>query len=249
MRAAIGAMHDMVNLDPAGRATTIDATPAAVAMPDKSLHAGRDVLVRPIRRRAIDRPDMLRIAQRALHGRILDDDLCTRALLPALAAALAHGHRDLKLRSTSRLSARRAIEDCAAQRHDKRIFGQIRPVLVVEHHARLAQQRVGLGLELEPNHMRLRLGIGRIIRPITGPMMRDHVLHLAQLLADCLGEPERLRRRRRHTRQLTHRGMRQPAICQCRRQLRQRPQRPRHAQSILRRPRRVMEHALQVIER
>jgi hypothetical protein len=139
VRTAVGAMNDMMNLDPARGAATIDAAAAAIATPDKSLHAGRDVLVRPLRRRAIDRPNVLRIAQRALHRRVFDDDLCPGAFLPALVAALAHGHGDLEFRSPGRLSARRAIEHGTTQRCDKRILGQIRPVLVVEHDARLAQ--------------------------------------------------------------------------------------------------------------
>jgi hypothetical protein len=77
VRAAVGAVNDMVNLDPAGRAATIDAATAAIAAPHKTLHARRDVLVRPLRRRAVDRPDVLRIAVCTRHRVIADDDLCT----------------------------------------------------------------------------------------------------------------------------------------------------------------------------
>src|SRR4029079_814598 len=104
VRAAVVAWNAMVHLQRARGAATVAATAAAIAMPDKSLHAGRDVLTRPLRRGAVDRPDVLRIAKRTLHRIVAHDDLGTRALLPALAAALAHRHRDLKLRPTCRFS-------------------------------------------------------------------------------------------------------------------------------------------------
>src|SRR5213078_1108979 len=95
--AAIGAMGDMVQLEASRGAAAIDAATAAVATPYEPRDARRDVLIRPLGRGAIDRADVLRVAHRAVDGRRLDRDLHAAAFLPALPAALAHGHRDLEL--------------------------------------------------------------------------------------------------------------------------------------------------------
>src|SRR3979409_323958 len=98
MIASIGAMNHVMNLQTSGRAAAIHPATTAAAAPHEARDARCDVLVRPLRRRTIDRTNMLGIAHRAVDRLGIDRDLGTGALLPAAAAALAHGHGDLELR-------------------------------------------------------------------------------------------------------------------------------------------------------
>lgn len=122
-------------------------------------------------RSVVDRSDMLGVAHRAIDRGGLDRDLRTGAFLPALPAALAHGHCDLELRSTRRLGRGHTIEYRPAQRGDEPVVGQVRPVLVIEHPPRLAQQRERLGSQFEADDVCARLGIRRIIGPVARAMV------------------------------------------------------------------------------
>jgi hypothetical protein len=111
------------------------------------------------------------------------------------------------------------VEHGAAQRGDERVIRQARAVLVVEHRADLAQERKGLGRELEPDRMHARLGIRRVVGPIAGAMVGDEILDLAQVLAAGGREPRRLGHGRCHARQLAHRRERELATCERRGEL------------------------------
>src|SRR4051812_12390128 len=140
MATTIGAMDQVMELQPAGRATAVHATAASVAAPHEAHDARRDILIRPLRLIAVDRSDVLSIAQRAVDRGRVDRDPRTRAVLPALAAALAYRDRDLEFRAAGGLGPRRTIEHRAAQRGDEPIVRQVGAVLVVEHGAGLPQQ-------------------------------------------------------------------------------------------------------------
>ena len=87
---------------------------------------------------AIDRSDVLGIAHCASDGRRANGDLRTGPFLPALTATLAHGHGDLELRAAGGLGRRGTIEHGMAERSNELVVGQVRSVLVIEHHASLA---------------------------------------------------------------------------------------------------------------
>src|SRR5580765_7149830 len=61
--AAIGAVNEMVNLEAAGGAAAGDAAAPAVAPPDEANDTGWDVLGGPFGGSAVERADVLRIAQ------------------------------------------------------------------------------------------------------------------------------------------------------------------------------------------
>jgi hypothetical protein len=121
-------------------------------------------------------------------------------------------------------------------------------MLVVEHGAGLAQQREGLRGELEPDHMRPRLGSRRILGPVTRAMVRDELLDLPQGLVRRCGQPRSLGRRGRDPRQLAHRRERQVASRERRRQPWQVAEGPCYPQPVLGRARRMAQHALEVVE-
>lgn len=100
MRSALGAVHDVVNLEPAGRAASRRLATPAIATPHEADDARRNVLRRTRGNGGIEIPDVLRIAVRTLDGRGVDRDSFPGAILPALLAALAHRDRDLELRAT-----------------------------------------------------------------------------------------------------------------------------------------------------
>src|SRR4051812_17450212 len=100
----------MMNLETPGGATAGHAATATIATPHEAHDARRNVLVRALWRGAIERSDVLGIAFGALDCGRSDRDLRACAVLPALAAALAHRHGDLVLRTAGRLSRRGAIE-------------------------------------------------------------------------------------------------------------------------------------------
>jgi hypothetical protein len=112
--ATVGTVDQVMQLEASRRAAAIHPAATAIATPDETRNARRNVLVRPFRRRTVDRSNMLRIAHRAFDRRGGDRDLRAGTLLPALAAALAHRDRNLELRATRGLAGRRAIEHRAA---------------------------------------------------------------------------------------------------------------------------------------
>src|SRR5688500_15116430 len=105
--------------------------------------------MRALGRIAVDRADVLRVAQRALDGSGADGDLDAGAVLPSLLAALAGRDGDLKLRAAGRRFPRRTVEHRAAQLSDQLILREARAMLVIEHLAYLAQQRERLCRDLE----------------------------------------------------------------------------------------------------
>ena len=74
---------------------------------------------------AVERSEVLGIAQGALDRRGADCELRAGTVLPALPATLADGHGDLEHRAAGRLSRGRAVEHRAAQRRDECIIGQV----------------------------------------------------------------------------------------------------------------------------
>src|SRR5678815_5240785 len=113
--AAVGAMNHMMELEAARRPASIHPATSAVAAPDEAGDARWDVLVRTLRRGAVDRPDVLRVAVRAIDDRGVDCDLGASAFLPALLAAAADGERDLELRAAGGLAGRCALERSTAK--------------------------------------------------------------------------------------------------------------------------------------
>ncbi|HEX2688400.1 MAG TPA: hypothetical protein VHN14_17340, partial [Kofleriaceae bacterium] len=192
--AAVYTVNHVVELEPSRRAAAIAAAAAAIAAPHQARDAGRNVLVRPLGRGAIDGSDVLGIAQRAIDRRRIDGDLRAGAFLPALAAAATHDDGDLELRAAGGLGRRRAVEHRAAQRGDERIIRKARAVFLIEDGAGLAQEREALGRELEPDRVRACLGVRRIVRPIARAMIGDELLDLAEVLAAGGREPRCLGR-------------------------------------------------------
>src|SRR3954468_2114050 len=175
MAPAVDAMDHVMDLETSRRTATRHAAAASVATPYQASSARRNILMRTLGHRAVDRPDMLSVAHRTIDRRGLDRDLRAGPVLPALPAAPTDGHRDLVLRPTGSLRGHRTIENRAAQRLHERVVGQVRSVLAIEHRPRLAQQGERLGRELEPDDMRSRLGIRRIVGPVAGPMVGDEL--------------------------------------------------------------------------
>src|SRR5688572_13993865 len=89
-------------------------------MPHEPRDTRRDILMRPLRRLAVDRANMLRVAQHALDSGGTDRDLRTRAVLPALLAALTHRDGDLELRA-----ARGLVRSCALQHRTTHLGDQL----------------------------------------------------------------------------------------------------------------------------
>src|SRR6476646_1085301 len=102
-------MNNMMQLEPAGRATPIDPAAATVATPHEARDTWRNVLVCTFRRCAVDRSDVLRVAHRAIDRRGIDRDLSPGAFLPASLTALAHRDGDLELGAAIGLDPRRAV--------------------------------------------------------------------------------------------------------------------------------------------
>ena len=149
MAAAVGAMDDVVQLQPARGAAARQPATSAVAPPHEPRDAGWNVLMRALRGVAIEQSEVLGVAQGALDRRGADRELRAGTFLPTLLAARADGHGNLELRAPGRLGSGRAIEHRAAQRGDERIIGQVLAVLVIDDGAGLAQEREGSGRELE----------------------------------------------------------------------------------------------------
>src|SRR5512143_4132894 len=87
---AVGAMNQVMDLDPACGSTPRHAAATTVATPDQACDAWRNVLVCALQRAAIDRSDVLRIALGTLDRGGADCDLRARSVLPALPAAFTH---------------------------------------------------------------------------------------------------------------------------------------------------------------
>ncbi|TMQ10123.1 MAG: hypothetical protein E6J91_27855 [Deltaproteobacteria bacterium] len=122
-------------------------------------------------------------------------------------------------------------------------------MLVIEHHAGLAQQREGLGRELEPHDMRARRRIGRIVGVIAGAMIGDQLLDLAKVLARGCSDPCRLRCRRCDAGQLADSRERQLIDRERGREPGQRAECPCDPQPVLRGPRCILKHAFEIVER
>jgi hypothetical protein len=114
MASAVGAMDQVMDLQPSRRPAAGHAAAASVSAPHQARGARRDVLIRALGYGAVDRSDVLSVAHRSVDRRGFDRDLRARAFLPALPAALAHRHRNLIPRPARDLRARRAIEHCPA---------------------------------------------------------------------------------------------------------------------------------------
>src|SRR5689334_3834770 len=101
-------------------------------------------------------------------------------------------------------------------------------MLIVEHHARLTQQRIRLGPQLEPDDVRPRLGIRWIVGVIALAMVRYELFDLPKVLADRRLDPPSFGRWFHHTRQLAYRRVRQGSVRQRCVELRQPTERTRH---------------------
>jgi hypothetical protein len=181
--AAVGAVDDMVQLESAAGPAAVDAATAAVSAPDEARDAGRNVLVGTLGCGAVDRSDVLGVAEGALDDAWVDGDLRARAFLPALLTAAAEGEGNLELRAAGGLAGRGTVEDGVAQRGDDGVIGEVLTVLVVEDRAGLAEERVRFGVELEAHDVWARLGIGRVVGVVAGTVVGDEVFDLADVLA------------------------------------------------------------------
>ncbi len=106
-------------------------------------------------------------------------------------------------------------------------------MLVVEHDASLAHERKRFGRELEPDDPHTYLGVWRVVGAAAWPMVGDEFLDLTQVLTGRSLAPRCLGRGRGHARQLADRRERELAMCECRRELRQRSEGARNPQPIL----------------
>ena len=97
MSAAVGAVHDMVKLEPASRAAAMDAATTTIATPHQARDARCDILIRARGYRVVERADVLRVARGALDRSRTDRNARSSAFLPALPTALAHGHGNSRL--------------------------------------------------------------------------------------------------------------------------------------------------------
>jgi hypothetical protein len=181
--ATVGAMDQMMQLEPARGTTTGSPAAAAIATPHEARDARWNILMRPLRRTAVDRTDMLSIAHRPIDRRGIDRDLRPGTFLPSPSAALADRDGDLKFGPPGQLGRARIVEGGVTQRGDERIAGKVLAVLVIEHHARLPQERERLGTELESDHTRPRFGIRWIVGTIAWTMICDELFDLPQVLA------------------------------------------------------------------
>src|SRR5262249_46186201 len=118
-----------------------------------------------------------------------DGDLRASALLPGLAATSTYCESDLELRAASWLAVWRRVEHRGAQRSDESVVGQARVMLVVEDHAGLAQQREGLGPQLEADDAVASFGVWWIVRSVARAMVGHQFLELPQVLAGRGREP------------------------------------------------------------
>src|ERR1041384_5156256 len=112
-----------MELETARGPTPVDAAAAAGPPPDGARDAGWDVLIGALGCGAVDRSDVLGVAEAALDDAGVDGDLCTRALLPALLTAAAKGERDLELGTAGGLGGGRAVEDGVAECGDECVIG------------------------------------------------------------------------------------------------------------------------------
>ena len=128
------------------------------------------------------------------------------------------------------------------------VVGQVTAVLVVEHLMRLAQGRKGLRLKFEANDMGTHLGIRRVVRMVARTVVGNEDFDLVYVLARRSAEPGSFGRRGGHPGQLTYRGERQLATFKRSGELRQTAEGASDPQSVLRRARRMAEHALEVVE-
>src|SRR4051794_744656 len=114
-------MNDVVDLQRARGAAAGDTAAAAIAPPHKPDRARWDVLVRSLGAGAVERADVLGIAQRTVDRTGVDSDLRARAFLPSALAGRTHGDGDLELRTAGELGRHRAVEDRPAQPRDEAV--------------------------------------------------------------------------------------------------------------------------------
>src|SRR5690349_24579483 len=107
-----------MQLETARGAAAVDTAAAAVASPDEARNAVRDVLIGAFGRGAIDRSDVLGIAEPAHDNARVDGDLRAGAFLPALLASAAKRECNLELGAAGGLGGRCAVADGIAQSGD-----------------------------------------------------------------------------------------------------------------------------------
>ena len=250
MIAAVRAVNDVVQLQPARGSAARRLAPAAVAMPHETRNGGRNVLLRARRLRFRLVTDPLSIAFGARDRGSAHRNTSSGAVLPARSTALAHRQRDDVFRPARVLCAgvwRR--EGRLAERRDELVVIQARRVFLVDRESRLPQARCRGRRYLEPHDVHAHLGIPRVGGQVARAVVRDELLDLPEVLAGDGVAPRAFRRGRRDAAQLAHGREREGPRTQRGGHPRQRRERTRDPQPILRGTRAIPQHPLHVIER
>ena len=193
-----------------------------------------------------DRRDHLRVAAGGLDHRGIDRECLPGAVAGAAVTPGAHGHRHLVGGAA-----------CLARAAERVVGEHPHGLVVVQRVARVeldlppgvAECGQRVGRHLEPKHVPPRPRVWRILRPITRPPPRDHLLDLAQRPAPRRGDPSGTgvlpsdageladRRPGKHARRQRIAKRRQPH------------QRLGHTQSLAAMARPVAEEVLQVLQK
>ena len=212
VRAPVGAVPDVVDLEPARRAAAGHATAAAVAAQDEAYGRGRDVLRRALGRVAVERADVLRVAFGALDRGRADRHGHAGAVLPALLAARRTGSsRSGSARDRSRRArpARRAPRRTARRRARRRTAPS---PCSSSSAARAWRSRAYVsGDSSKRTTCGRTVGIRRLVGQRARRVAGDELLDLSQVLAGGGTDPRSFGRPRRDARQLAHRAVRQLA--------------------------------------
>ncbi len=171
MRAAVLAMNDVVNLEPTCRAASGHAAAALVAQPYRTLGGWRHVLLRA----AV--LDDLRVALSASERAVADRDARARRVLRRALASVAALDDDLVASAVVRFAVERAMREGG----DELVVVEVPPLFLFQCEARLAQYRVRLGLQLEPQHVHARARISWLVRSISRFVGRDQLLDVTQV--------------------------------------------------------------------
>ena len=137
--SAVGARHDVMDVQVARRAATWDLTSVVIASLHHASDGGCDALRCSFRFLRIDRADVLRVAVRLLDGLLVEVDDGTRAVLRSASTFLADRDRDLVQAARHAVSGR--FECAAAEGVEKCVVVERPPALVLHHLAHLATER------------------------------------------------------------------------------------------------------------
>ncbi len=261
VRAAVLAMDDVMDVEVARRAAARHRAARSIAPHDEAANARRDVLPSACRLAAVERTEMLRVAQRAFEAGRVEWRREAIAVLPSRFAALAHGYRDLILRASGvalvdRIGGvvRRGLDRCGRIEYDRE--QRIEECLVVEpatvaafeHGLRLTIARVGRLIDFEAQHAIDEHRIRRVGRQVAGLVAADELLDLLHALVLRRVDPLRFGLGRHDARQLAHGRKRHLGSRERLGEHGQLVERERDAQTLLRGTRAIPEPAFHVLE-